>query len=138
MKTLVDTGPLVAYFDKRESSHSWVARQMDELKPPLFTCEAVLTETSFLLAKRIPDGILRLESWLERGLLAIDFDLAEHWRPTFHLMSQYADLPMSLADACLVTMVEQGIGERIFTLDRHFRIYRQKSRRVVPVLIPEA
>jgi len=136
-RTLIDAGPLVAYFDRREAHNPWVTTQMSELRPPLITCEAVLTEACFLLGKRNPDGIRRLASWLERGLLLIDFDLSTHWQATFALMQQYADLPMSLADACLVTMIDQGHGDRIFTLDHHFRIYRRKNRRVVPVLMPE-
>ena len=42
---------------------------------------------------------------------------------------------MSLADACLVAMVEQEIGDRVFTLDQHFHVYRHSGRRVVPVLM---
>lgn len=52
-------------------------------------------------------------------------------------MEKYRNLPMSLADASLVAMVERGIGDRIFTLDKHFRIYRHSGRRVVPILMPE-
>ncbi len=51
-------------------------------------------------------------------------------------MRAYRDLPMSLADASLVAMVEAGAGDRVFTLDEHFRVYRHSGRRVVPVLIP--
>ena len=43
---------------------------------------------------------------------------------------------MSLADSCLVCMIERDIGERVFTLDKHFRFYRHSRRRIVPVLMP--
>ncbi len=52
-------------------------------------------------------------------------------------MKKYRNLPMSLADASLLAMVEAGIGDRVFTLDKHFRVYRHSGRRVVPVLMPE-
>lgn len=44
---------------------------------------------------------------------------------------------MSLADACLVAMVERGMGDRVFTLNGGFKIYRHSGRRVVPVLMSE-
>lgn len=137
MNVLVDTGPLVAYLDRREEAHEWVSSQMAHIRSPLLTCEAVLTEACFLLQRSFPDGVRRLESWLSRDLLRVSFDLADHGVRVFRLMETYANLPMSLADACLVVMVEKGIGNRIFTLDKHFRIYRHSGRRIVPVLMPD-
>lgn len=110
---------------------------MTLLRPPLFTSESVLAEACFLLNRSFPDGVQRLESWLSRDLLHVSFDLSDHWSRVFKLMESYTKLPMSLADACLVTMVESGIGDRVFTLDAHFRIYRHSGRRVVPVLMPD-
>jgi hypothetical protein len=40
------------------------------------------------------------------------------------LMEKYRDLPMDLADASLVALAEERTLDRIFTLDRDFRIYR--------------
>ncbi len=42
--------------------------------------------------------------------------------------AQYADLPMSLADACLVRMTELAPQSQVLTTDRHFRIYRRHGR----------
>jgi predicted nucleic acid-binding protein len=136
MSVLLDAGPLVAYFDQREARHIWARETMARLHPPLLTCEAVLTEACHLLHKRVPTAISRLESWFARDLIQLAFNLEENWPRVFGLMQTYADLPMSLADACLVTMIENGTGDRIFTLDQHFRIYRHSGRRVLPVLMP--
>jgi predicted nucleic acid-binding protein len=51
-------------------------------------------------------------------------------------MTRYADVPMSLADACLVRMVERHPGTVVFTLDRDFRVYRVHGRRVLSVIMP--
>lgn len=51
-------------------------------------------------------------------------------------MQKYADLPMSLADACLVRMSEILAEPVILTTDADFRIYRRHGRQVVPCLTP--
>jgi predicted nucleic acid-binding protein len=54
MPTIVDTGPLVAFFDKAERHHVWVNQQIDELDAPLLVCEPVLAETMYLLSRFPP------------------------------------------------------------------------------------
>jgi len=48
---IVDTGPLVAFFDRAEQHHRWVAERIEELDAPLLVCEPVLAEAMFLLAR---------------------------------------------------------------------------------------
>ena len=55
---LVDTGPLVAFFDRRDAYHAWSAAQIAELLAPLHTCEAVLSE-AFHLLERVPQASVR-------------------------------------------------------------------------------
>lgn len=43
---LLETGPLVAFFDRRDQYHDWAKARFDEIQAPLLTCEAVLTETA--------------------------------------------------------------------------------------------
>jgi predicted nucleic acid-binding protein len=49
LRTIVDTGPLVAFFSKGDAHHDWASEQFARLSPPLLTCEAVLSEVCFLL-----------------------------------------------------------------------------------------
>jgi len=42
---IVDTGPLVAFFDRAERRHDWVVERFEELDAPLLVCEPVLAET---------------------------------------------------------------------------------------------
>ena len=74
---IVDTGPLVAFFDRAEQHHHWVAEQVEELDPPLLVCEPVLAEAMYLLA-RFPKAQDLLFGLLESGALEIAFRIEEH------------------------------------------------------------
>jgi predicted nucleic acid-binding protein len=52
------------------------------------------------------------------------------------LMTRYEDVPMSLADACLVRIVERHPATTVLTLDSDFRVYRAQGRRVIPAIMP--
>jgi hypothetical protein len=52
------------------------------------------------------------------------------------LMRQYRDVPMSLADACLVRMSELNTDCEVMTTDRDFLVYRRLNRRVIPLIAP--
>jgi len=47
---LVDTGPLVAFLNRRDRFHEWTATQWNQIAPPMLTCEAVISEACFLLS----------------------------------------------------------------------------------------
>jgi predicted nucleic acid-binding protein len=51
---IVDTGPLVAFLDRAEKHHRWVAERIEELDTPLLVCEPVLAEAMHLLALQGP------------------------------------------------------------------------------------
>jgi predicted nucleic acid-binding protein len=54
------------------------------------------------------------------------------------LMRRYASVPMSLADACLVRIAERTANATVLTLDSDFRIYRQKGRRLIPLIMRDS
>ena len=54
-RVIIDTGPLVAFLVKQETHHRWVVDQFRCLRAPFLTCDAVLTETFFLIRK-LPQG----------------------------------------------------------------------------------
>ena len=56
--------------------------------------------------------------------------------PVLKLMQKYTNVPMSLADACLVRMTETLPDPIILTTDADFRLYRRHSRDVVPCVTP--
>lgn len=132
---VVDTGPIVAWLDADEAHHEWVRSQFDRLRPPLLTCEAVLSEASFLIA-RIGGDPAVVPDLVARGVLAVGGGMGGDAEAVARLMRRYASVPMSLADACLVRLVERTPNATVFTLDEDFRVYRQARRRLIPLLAP--
>jgi uncharacterized protein len=133
---IADTGPLVAFLVEREPRHSWAVEQFKALPAPFLTCEPVLTE-AFHLLNRVARGPQRLFDMLEQGLFTIDFKLAKEAKALERLIRKYEDLPMSLADACLVRMAEIHPTATVFTLDRHFRVYRKHGRQTIDLVTSE-
>jgi uncharacterized protein len=131
---LADTSFLISLLSRRDVHHQWAALQTAELPPPWLTCEAVLSEAFHLLGAR---GGPALRAMLLRRSLRAAFDLAEHLPAVLKLMEKYADVPMSLADACLVRMTETHAESLILTTDADFRVYRRHSRQVLPCRMPD-
>ena len=46
MTTICDTGPLVAYLNRRDPYHAWALTLMKQVRPPMLTSEPVLTEAT--------------------------------------------------------------------------------------------
>ena len=132
---IVDTGPLVAYFNGRDKWHSWAVEQMSTLAPPLLTCESVITEACFLI-HRAGGKAADLMRALHQGVLAIGLNLQQEAAALEALLTRYQDTPMSLADACLVRLAELHTDSRIFTLDSDFQYYRRNRRQLIPLLYP--
>lgn len=132
---ILDTGPLVALMNARDRHHDWAVAQWSEIEPPLLTCDGVVSEACFLLAQTRAGGAPVLEM-MARGVLDTSFRLADHVRGVRALMRKYADRPMSVADACLVRLVEMTPQSVVLTLDRDFLVYRKHGRQVIPLLIP--
>jgi uncharacterized protein len=131
---VMDTGPLVAYFCANEARHSWAVEQFANLAPPILTCEAVLTETCFLLG-RAKEPASRLLEKVQRGALQIGLHLDEEAGSIDELMQRYRNLPMSLSDACLVRLAEIS-RLPICTLDSDFEIYRARRSTVLTLISP--
>ena len=132
---IVDTGPLVAFLDRADRHHRWVADRLEELDPPLLVCEPVLAEAMYLLARfsRAQDALFEL---LENGALRIAFRIEEHVSILRKLHHKYRDRPMSLADACIVRMAEIHERHAVLTLDSDFTIYRKHSRVPLELIHP--
>jgi len=132
---LLDTGPLVALVLRTDAMHAWATEQLKHFAPPLFTCDAVLAEACFLLKreKHDPADVVKLA---RAGLFQVKFDFNREAAAIQELMTNYRDLPMSFADACLVRMTEQHPHASVWTLDRDFKIYRRNRRSSIPLICP--
>ncbi len=135
MRAIVDTGPLVAFFDRSERYHLWAARRVEELDAPLLVCEPVLTEATYLLA-RFPMAQDALFGLLRNGALVVAFRLEEHIAALHGLLRKYQDTPMSLADACIVRMAEIHENHSVLTLDSDFTVYPNHGRIPIRLIHP--
>ena len=102
---LVDTGPLVAALNRKDKHHAWAREVLQTIRPPLLTCEAVLSEAAYLLRGMggAPAALLEL---LARGALRSPFRLEDEAPAVRQLLTRYASARMDLADACLVRLSE--------------------------------
>jgi predicted nucleic acid-binding protein len=134
---IVDAGPLVALFDRAERHHDWVAERFKELEAPLLVCEPVLAEAMYLLARyaKAPEVVLEL---IGNGALSVAFRIDEHVDALRKLLVKYRNMPMSLADACIVRMSEIHERHAVLTLDSDFLVYRKHGRMALPLIHPTA
>ena len=132
-RVIVDTGPLVALLNARDSHHEWARATLNEIEPPLWTCEAVISEACFLV-RQLKSGADAVLALVGRGIVKVEFRLSAEIESVRKLMTKYASVPMSLADACLVRMTELHLRSTVLTLDEDFRIYRRNGRYIVPVI----
>jgi predicted nucleic acid-binding protein len=134
-RIIVDTGPLVAFLDRAQTHHAWIVAEAAEMHTPWLTCEPVLTEAWHLL-RGLPaaqDAVLRL---VESGAVVIALNLRDQVTAIQSLRRKYLDVPMSLADACLVRLSELHADHHVCTLDSDFAIYRRHGRQPIHRLSP--
>jgi predicted nucleic acid-binding protein len=134
MTSICDTGPLVAYLNRHDPHHPWAVAVMKQVRPPMLTCEPVLTEAVYFLREDglEVDPLFRL---LERGALRLQFDVSTHWPRIRTLMARYRQ--MDLADASIVVMSELHARSEVFTIDRKdFSVYRRNDRQMIDFVAP--
>jgi len=121
---LVDTGPLVALFDRKDGQHQRCVRALKVVREPIRTTVPVLTEAFHMLGPGSVGSDRLREFVLKGGLSVWWFDGATLAR-AFELMDMYSDHPMDLADASLVVAAEFLGTRKVFTVDRRdFDAYR--------------
>ncbi len=125
---IVDTGPLVAYFDPNDVDHArvngWFAKSSKRYV--LHCTEAVLTEASHLLAFDVARQIACLE-WAAQVMQLAALPAHEMTRITAW-MRQYSQVPMDFADAGVLWLHKQLANSSILTLDqRGFGVFRVVS-----------
>jgi hypothetical protein len=135
-RTLADTGALLAYLDRSDRWHDRCREAFGQLRLPLVSTEAVLTELFHLVGddRREKDaawgfvrsGVVSLAPVVDSDLPAIEA-----------LMSRYHGRPMDFADATLVHVAERDSISTVFTIDHDdFETYRIKGRKRFRVLPP--
>ncbi len=120
--TLVDTGPLVAWFDRSDQDHGACATFFLEHTRPFVSTWPVLTEVCHLIPADVAPRFL---SWVALGGLSVADLTGSALEVMASWMRQYGDLPMDLADASLLWLAHEYGLRCIATLDRRdFGVYR--------------
>jgi predicted nucleic acid-binding protein len=131
---LIDTGAILALLDRTDRWHNACVDAFHQLRLPLLTSEAVLTEVFHLVG----DKRTEMEAawkFVRSGALVLgtieDVELAH----MHGLMSRYWDCPMDFADATLVYLARRESLSVILTVDQSdFATYRIEGKRQFRVL----
>ena len=133
-QVLVDTGPIVAIFSRRDQYHRICVEALREMPGPLFTCWPVITEAAWLL-RRSGAAVQQLVRSLDVGFLELLPLTADDATAIASILKKYGDLGMQLADAALVHLATRDGMDTIFTLDRRdFSVYRLPRGRAFRIL----
>jgi predicted nucleic acid-binding protein len=134
---LVDTGPLVALCDARDSKHRAAVRHLEALAAEgLAACDAVLTESCVHLPHR--SQRLRLRALLiELPIEPIAVDRQPGARlEVLDWLLKYADHEPDWADAWLAVLSSREKYSKVWTYDREFRsIWRRPDGSAIPLAV---
>lgn len=136
---LVDTGAIIALLDRTDRWHRVCVGAFDQLRLPLLTSEAVLTELFHLLG----DSRHEMETawkFIRSGALRMSVIDHSELPEIQDLMRRYSDRPMDFADATLVYLARREGLSTVFTVDHSdfntYRIERRKRFRILPETRP--
>ena len=127
-KILIDSGPLIALFDRSDKYHLASVEFIKKNKSELITTIASVTETLHLLDFSRAAQIDFL-GWINAGAVSLEPITSDDLLRIKELTIQYSDLPMDFADVCLVFLGEKLNIASIATIDRDFDVYRLKCKK---------
>ena len=136
--TLMDTGPLVALFDRNDRYHIECTALVKSLDCAFYTTMQVITEAMYFLGRfggyHAQEGLWKL---ILRGDLLLEHPAPNELTRMAELMDKYRDRPMDFADASLVALAERLDLSRMFTLDYNdFSTYRMSRNRPFTIIGP--
>ncbi len=133
-KILIDSGPLIALFDRNDKYHLASVTFIKNNKYELLTTLASITETLHLLDFN-RNAQIDFLGWINAGAVTLEPITSADFLNIQELTIKYADLPMDFADSCLVFLGEKLNINTIATIDRDFDIYRLKGKKPFTTLI---
>jgi uncharacterized protein len=140
-RSILDTGPIVALFDKSDHFHKKVFDFFSKGSYIFYSTWPVITEVSFLLEFNV-NSQLDFFKWIESGAIQlVDLNIPDISIVSDY-MSKYRDVPMDLADAALMCIAEKLDLKDIISLDKDFYIYRKNNGKhlnnLISRLLPDA
>jgi uncharacterized protein len=126
---IIDTGAILALLDQKDAWHERCVAAFRQLRLPLWTSEAVLTELFHLVGDNSRE-VRAAWKFVRSGALTIASIGNDDFPGLDSLMHQYRDRPMDFADATLVRIAERQSLSLIMTIDHDdFETYRVQGRR---------
>ncbi|MBP9889106.1 MAG: PIN domain-containing protein [Leptospiraceae bacterium] len=123
LKTIIDTGPIVAFFDEGDKYSKAFRNYFKTFQGKLFSTLAVITEASYLLDDN-KERQLDFIEWIKDGAISVVDISGDDFALVHKYMKKYADTPMDFADASLVILAHKLGTKSILTLDSDFSVYR--------------
>ncbi len=120
---LIDAGPIIALFNKRDQYHTPIVNFLETQNCNLWTTWPVVTQASHILDFSIKAQLNLLE-WIKRGGLNLVSQNSESIEQLISYTKKYSDVPMDLADASLMIAAESLGIDKIISIDSDFYIYR--------------
>ncbi len=133
-KILIDSGPLIALFDRNDKYHLASIKFIKDNNSELVTTLASVTETLHLLDFN-RNAQIDFLGWVNAGAVALEPISSDDLQRIKELTIKYSDLPMDFADACLVLLGEKLNISTVATIDRDFDVYRLKGKKPFTTLI---
>jgi predicted nucleic acid-binding protein len=126
---LIDTGAIIALLDRNDRWHSRCADAIRQLRLPLLTSEAVLTELFHLIG----DTCYEVDAawkFIRSGALVLGAIEDAEMGQLQILMSRYRDRTMDFTDSTLVFLAKRESIATILTVDHaDFETYRIEGKR---------
>lgn len=122
-KTLIDSGPIIALFDKSDKYHLSVLKFMKTFRGELVTSWSVVTEVTHMLDFNLQVQIDFLK-WCEIGGVNLYEISQDELRDIRVMIEKYSNVPMDLADATLMYIANKEKIKNIISIDSDFDIYR--------------
>lgn len=134
VRAIADTGALLACLDRSDRWHQRCRDAFNQIRLPLATSSAVLTELFHLLGDNARDVELAW-SFIRSGAVTV-LPIADRDLPDIEaLMHKYRDRPMDFADATLVHLAQRESLTTVFTIDHDdFETYRVGGRKRLRIL----
>ena len=134
---IIDTGPLVALCDPRDSLSKTALKHLKTVaKSPLATCEPVIAEVCFHLAA--PSQRMRLQQTLERlniAPVAVE-NVQSFWKEVFDWLNKYSEHEPEWADGCLAVLCGRDRKFKVWTYDIEFRTtWRRPDGSPIPLAV---
>ncbi len=121
--TIIDSGPLIALFDKSDKYHARVLDFLKSYDGKLITTWAVITEVTHMLSFNLNVQVDFLK-WIHLGGVEVVEITQQNLQEIIEYMEKYVNVPMDLADGSLLVVAQNQNIKDIISIDSDYDIYR--------------